>query len=193
MLLGVFVIDNEGFRPNVGIIICNSRGQLLWARRVGQNTWQFPQGGVEDGETAEETMYRELFEELGLQKDDVVVLQQSYSWLKYKLPKRMVHWDSSPVCIGQKQKWFLLKIENGHENNISFDKHSQAEFDNWRWVSYWYPIRQVVSFKRDVYRRVLKEFSLLALSNNLSTSYSKNHKDAKTKYRVKNNKNRRFK
>ncbi|MBQ8708605.1 MAG: RNA pyrophosphohydrolase [Succinivibrionaceae bacterium] len=152
------MIDHDGYRYNVGIVVCNRTGQLLWARRIGQNSWQFPQGGVDQGESPEQAMYRELKEELGLAENDVVLVDQTRYWLKYKLPKRLVHSDTSPVCIGQKQKWFLLLLSEEKEQSISFDATDDAEFDSWRWVSYWYPIRQVVSFKRDVYRRVLREF-----------------------------------
>ncbi len=79
------------------------------------------------------------------------------NWLRYKLPKRLVRWDTKPVCIGQKQKWFLLQLMC-NESDINMQSSGTPEFDGWRWVSYWYPVRQVVSFKRDVYRRVMKEF-----------------------------------
>lgn len=106
---GDCVIDGDGFRPNVGIVICNRNGQVLWARRYGQHSWQFPQGGVDDGETPEQAMFRELYEEIGLKQDDVTILATSRNWLKYRLPKRLIRWESKPVCIGQKQKWFLLR------------------------------------------------------------------------------------
>lgn len=151
------MIDDDGYRPNVGIVICNRQGQVLWARRYGQHSWQFPQGGINPGESAEQAMYRELFEEVGLRKKDVRILAFTRSWLRYKLPKRLVRWDTKPVCIGQKQKWFLLQLMS-NESDINMQRSGTPEFDGWRWVSYWYPVRQVVSFKRDVYRRVMKEF-----------------------------------
>ena len=98
------MIDDDGYRPNVGIVICNRQGQVLWARRFGQHSWQFPQGGINPGETAEQAMYRELFEEVGLHRKDVRILASTRNWLRYKLPKRLVRWDTKPVCIGQKQK-----------------------------------------------------------------------------------------
>lgn len=104
------MIDFDGYRPNVGIVICNRKGQVLWAKRYGQNSWQFPQGGINDNESAEQAMYRELYEEIGLQPKDVKVLYASKHWLRYKLPKRLLRYDSKPVCIGQKQRWFLLQL-----------------------------------------------------------------------------------
>lgn len=164
------MIDADGYRPNVGIIICNKNGQVLWAKRFGQHSWQFPQGGIKEGETPEKAMYRELYEEVGLQPDDVKIVASTRHWLRYKLPKRLVRWDSpAPVCIGQKQRWFLLQLIT-KENKIEFESSAAPEFDDWRWVSYWYPVRQVVSFKRDVYRRALSEFcqAMQALMNKKS-------------------------
>lgn len=152
------MIDADGYRPNVGIIICNRQGQVMWAKRYGQNSWQFPQGGINDGETPEQAMFRELYEEVGLQKKDVRVLYVSKQWLRYKLPKRLLRYDSKPICIGQKQRWFLLQL-TADESAINMNCNKTPEFDGWRWVSFWYPVRQVVSFKRDVYRRAMKEFA----------------------------------
>jgi putative (di)nucleoside polyphosphate hydrolase len=152
------VIDAEGFRANVGIIICNKMGQVFWARRYGQHSWQFPQGGIDQGETAEQAMYRELHEEVGLLEKDVSIVGVTRNWLRYKLPKRLVRKGSNPVCIGQKQKWFLLTLKCD-EKDVDLLQSGHPEFDDWRWVSYWYPIRNVVSFKRDVYRKVMKEFA----------------------------------
>lgn len=156
------MIDAEGFRANVGIVITNGRGQVFWARRYGQHSWQYPQGGVDEGETAEQTMYRELHEEVGLLPEHVEILTSTKHWLRYKLPKRLIRHDSAPVCIGQKQKWFLLKLKC-KESAVDLLKSGHPEFDDWRWVSYWYPVRQVVSFKREVYRKVMKEFAPVAL------------------------------
>ena len=132
------MIDFDGYRPNVGIVICNRKGQVLWAKRYGQNSWQFPQGGINDNESAEQAMYRELYEEVGLQPKDVKVLYASKHWLRYKLPKRLLRYDSKPVCIGQKQRWFLLQLV-GDEKNINMNTTKSPEFDGWRWVSFWYP------------------------------------------------------
>ncbi|WP_392566156.1 RNA pyrophosphohydrolase [Utexia brackfieldae] len=157
------MIDNDGYRPNVGIIICNRYGQVLWARRFGQNSWQFPQGGIKQNETPEQAMFRELNEEVGLTAKDVKILAVTNGWLRYKLPKRMIRWENTPVCIGQKQKWFLLELIT-NEKNINLNVCPAPEFDNWCWVSYWYPIRQVIAFKRDVYRKAMKEFAVHVFS-----------------------------
>ena len=159
------MIDFDGYRPNVGIVICNRNGQVLWAKRCGQNSWQFPQGGINDNESTEQAMYRELYEEVGLQPKDVRILYVSKHWLRYKLPKRLLRYDSKPMCIGQKQRWFLLQLV-GDEKNINMQTTKSPEFDGWCWVSFWYPVRQVVSFKKEVYRKAMKEFSSVLFSEN---------------------------
>lgn len=169
------MIDFDGYRPNVGIVICNRKGQVLWAKRYGQNSWQFPQGGINDNESAEQAMYRELYEEVGLQPKDVKVLYASKHWLRYKLPKRLLRYDSKPMCIGQKQRWFLLQLV-GDEKNINMNTTKSPEFDGWRWVSFWYPVRQVVSFKRDVYRKVMKEFAFVLFNENRKTDLERSRK-----------------
>ena len=150
------MIDSNGFRPNVGIIICNKLGQLLWAKRIKQDAWQFPQGGIKEAETAEEALFRELSEEVGLCKDDVRILSQTSEWLKYRLPKPYIRQRKGRTCIGQKQKWFLLGLQT-EEGRVDLENTLQPEFDDWCWVNYWYPVNQVVDFKRSVYRKALIE------------------------------------
>jgi len=149
------VIDSDGYRPNVGIILANQSGQVLWARRIGQDAWQFPQGGINDKETPEQALYRELNEEIGLSQDSVKIIACTQGWLRYKLPRRLLRQGGSSF-VGQKQKWFLLKMLAA-DDTVQVNQSNSPEFDLWRWVSYWYPLGQVVSFKRDVYRRAMKE------------------------------------
>ena len=154
------MIDADGFRANVGLVLTNHLGQVLWARRIGQNAWQFPQGGINEGESPREAMFRELKEELGLEPDDVSELAQTQGWLRYRIPPKLRRKNSHPTCIGQKQKWFLLQIKDAStEARIHFDDTDHPEFQEWSWVSYWYPVSQVVLFKRDVYRKALKELA----------------------------------
>lgn len=154
------MIDEEGYRPNVGIILSNEKGQLLWARRIGQDSWQFPQGGIKRGESAEQALYRELDEEVGLQPKHVEIIGSTDGWLRYRLPERYIRWHSKPLCIGQKQVWYMLRML-GSEADICLDSASTPEFDHWRWVDYWYPLNEVVAFKRDVYESALKELEHL--------------------------------
>ncbi|VFP83414.1 RNA pyrophosphohydrolase [Candidatus Erwinia haradaeae] len=154
------MIDTNGYRLNVGMVIYNKNEQVLWAKRTGQHSWQFPQGGVYTNETTQTAMYRELFEEVGLTQADVNIVSESHHWVKYKLPLGLVRWHIKPLCIGQKQKWYLLKLLcNEKAININIKKSQSPEFDSWRWVSYWYPMRHVVSFKKCAYRQMMTEFS----------------------------------
>jgi len=150
------VIDSDGYRANVGIILSNLQGSVLWARRMGQDAWQFPQGGINADENTEQAMYRELWEEVGLESEDVEIIAATSSWLRYKLPKRMVRRHCQPICIGQKQKWFLLRLI-GEESRLKLDVSKKPEFDEWKWVDYWYPVDQVVYFKKRVYRCALQQ------------------------------------
>lgn len=153
------MIDADGFRPNVGIILINPQSQVFWARRVGgYDAWQFPQGGIQNQEAPEAALYRELQEEIGLEPRDVNILACTRGWLRYRLPKQFIRHQSKPVCIGQKQKWFLLELITS-ENRIDLTTSPKDEFDYWRWTSYWYPVDKVVPFKRDVYRRALRELA----------------------------------
>lgn len=155
------MIDKEGYRLNVGIIVTNTEGQLLWARRASQKDgWQFPQGGIDENESVEQAFYRELLEELGLKPKDIEVLGESREWLSYKIPKQFRRYRTKPLCVGQKQKWFLCRLISD-ENCIRLDYSDKPEFDGWRWVDYWYPLDQVIEFKRPVYDQVLQEFSSL--------------------------------
>lgn len=157
------MIDNDGYRLNVGIVLCNSYGKVLWAKRYKQRSWQFPQGGINFGETPEQAMYRELFEEIGLNYYDVCLLSVTRYWLRYELPDRLIRWKMRPVCFGQKQKWFLLKLLS-QDTQINIKKVENYTFDTWKWVNLWYPVRQVVFFKRNVYRTVMKAFENFIVS-----------------------------
>lgn len=157
------MIDKAGYRYGVGIILVNDNRQVFFAKRVGMDAWQFPQGGMHDDETPEQTMYRELREEVGLNPGDVQILATSRRWLRYRLPGRLVRHHSKPLCIGQKQKWFLLRLVNP-KAEFDLDVQGDPEFDSWAWVSYWFPLRQVVTFKRRVYVMALKEFAKIVLT-----------------------------
>lgn len=158
------VIDLDGYRANVGIVLSNAEGKVLWARRIGQDAWQFPQGGIQEDEVPEQAMYRELREEIGLEAEDVIVLGRTRDWLRYRLPKHLVRRRSHPLCIGQKQVWYLLYLV-GDEERVRLDCTDQPEFDRWRWVDFWSPLKEVVSFKRNVYRSALEEFSEVLFSD----------------------------
>ena len=154
------LIDKSGYRANVGIILINKFGKVLWARRYAEDSWQFPQGGIDNKETPEIAMFRELEEEIGLLPFHVEVLGQTKGWLKYRLPKKFLSKNKTPFK-GQKQKWFLLRFL-GEDADIKVDRFEDQEFDHWEWVSYWFPLSQVVNFKKDVYRKALLQLSRFA-------------------------------
>lgn len=150
------VVDRAGYRLNVGIVLVNSSNRVFWGRRSGHDAWQFPQGGVKANETSTETMYRELKEEVGLDKCDVEVIGVTKRWLKYRLPKQYIRHGSEPLVIGQKQKWFLLRL-SCNEQKLRLDLSDSPEFDSWRWIDFMEPIEQVIYFKRNVYQLALGE------------------------------------
>jgi len=155
------VIDPDGYRPNVGIVLMHPDGRVFWARRVHRDGWQFPQGGMNSDETPLEAMYRELREETGLLPEHVEVLGATPGWLRYRLPPRAIRRHDRLVCIGQKQVWFLLRL-TGEESDLRLDLTDKPEFDHWRWVDFWYPLEHVVTFKRGVYNSALRHLAPVA-------------------------------
>ena len=161
-------IDAEGYRANVGIVLLNEAGRLFWAKRLGMDAWQFPQGGIRPREDAEKAMYRELREEIGLLPEHVEIIGCTRDWLKYELPERYLRRHSQPFCRGQKQIWYLLRFL-GDEDAVRLDLSDPPEFDHWRWIDYWRPAREVIRFKRRVYRQALAEFDRLLDSKGIRT------------------------
>jgi len=155
------MIDPDGYRPNVGIVLMNHQRQVFWARRVNSDGWQFPQGGMNTDETPVEAMYRELQEETGLRPLHVELLGSTPGWLRYRLPRKFQRHFSKPLCIGQKQVWFLLRFL-GDESAFSFDANEEPEFCDYRWVDFWYPVDNVITFKRRVYKKALSLLEPLA-------------------------------
>lgn len=160
------VIDRDGFRANVGIVLMHGDGRLFIGRRSGGRGWQFPQGGMQRGEETEEALFRELGEEIGLKPEQVEITGRTRGWLRYRLPARYQRRDSKPRCIGQKQRWFMLRLKQS-EVEFRFDTTGEPEFDRWRWVDYWQPIREVIYFKRTVYTRALHELGAQIFPNGL--------------------------
>ncbi len=153
------MIDDEGFRANVGIILLNKAKKIFCGRRVGLQIWQMPQGGIEEGESPEQAMYRELHEEVGLFGANVDLIGRTEGWLHYRLPEKYQR-KLGPKCVGQKQIWFLLGFK-GEDTEIRLDLHASPEFEEWVWVEYWEPLSMVVDFKKDVYSNALRQLEPL--------------------------------
>jgi putative (di)nucleoside polyphosphate hydrolase len=154
----VGMIDRDGYRSNVGIILCNNRNEVFWGKRVREHSWQFPQGGIKPGETPEQAMFRELMEEVGLLPHHVKILGRTRDWLRYDVPSHWVRREWRGSYRGQKQIWFLLKLL-GRDCDVSLRTSARPEFDAWRWHAYWVPLESVIAFKRDVYQQALSELS----------------------------------
>jgi putative (di)nucleoside polyphosphate hydrolase len=153
-------IDSQGYRANVGIVLMRDSGEVFLGQRTGARGWQFPQGGVLQGEHVEHALYRELQEEIGLERQHVTLMASTSDWIRYRLPKRYVRRGRGPTCIGQKQRWFLLRLAVPEDAAaFTFTNTSEPEFDGWRWANYWEPVREVIYFKRPVYVRMLTELA----------------------------------
>jgi putative (di)nucleoside polyphosphate hydrolase len=152
------MLDKEGYRPNVGIILTNSRKQVFWGKRIREHSWQFPQGGIKQGETPEQAMFRELHEEIGLLPEHVEIMGRTRNWLRYTVPDHWIRREWRGSYKGQKQIWFLLKLV-GRDCDVSLRATTHPEFDAWRWNEYWVPLENVIEFKRDVYKQALGELA----------------------------------
>jgi putative (di)nucleoside polyphosphate hydrolase len=152
------MLDREGFRPNVGIILLNAHNEVFWGKRLREHSWQFPQGGIKYGETPLQAMYRELHEETGLHPQHVKIIGRTRDWLRYEVPDKFIKREVRGHYRGQKQIWFLLRMI-GRDCDICLRATDHPEFDAWRWNEYWVPLEAVIEFKRDVYQLALTELS----------------------------------
>lgn len=157
------MLDKDGYRPNVGIILVNPRNEVFWGKRIREHSWQFPQGGIKRGETPEQAMYRELHEEVGLLPEHVRIIGRTRDWLRYEVPQNWVRREWRGHYRGQKQIWFLLRLV-GRDSDVCLRASEHPEFDAWRWHDYWIPLETVIEFKRGVYQAALAELSRLLFS-----------------------------
>ncbi len=177
------MIDPDGYRPNVGIILMHRDGRLFWARRASRDGWQFPQGGMRSDETPLEAMYRELQEETGLTADHVEVIAATPGWLRYRLPRRFLRPGQRPLCIGQKQVWFLLRML-ADDDAVNLSANERPEFDVWQWVDFWHPLEHVVEFKREVYVQALMFLAPLAQAASVAAAIMGNVPQADFPFRL---------
>lgn len=164
------MLDREGYRPNVGIILANRKNEVFWGKRIREHAWQFPQGGINYGESPVQAMYRELYEEVGLLPEHVRILGRTRDWLRYNVPNHYIRRESRGHYKGQKQIWFLLRMV-GRDSDVSLRTSSTPEFDAWRWSQYWVPMDAVIDFKREVYLQALNELSGLLFKHRQESRY----------------------
>jgi putative (di)nucleoside polyphosphate hydrolase len=150
------MIDRDGYRPNVAIVLCNAKNEVFWGKRIKEHSWQFPQGGIKLNESPEDAMYRELEEETGLRREHVQILGRTKGWLHYHVPNHWIKREWRGTYKGQKQIWYLLRLV-GRDHDIRLRASTHPEFDAWRWHDYWVPLDSVIEFKRDVYRQALQQ------------------------------------
>jgi putative (di)nucleoside polyphosphate hydrolase len=98
---GMTMIDRDGYRPNVGIVLCNAKNEVFWGKRVREHSWQFPQGASSRGERPEAAMYRELNEEVGLEPQHVRILGRTRDWLRYDVPERWLRREWRGTTAGR--------------------------------------------------------------------------------------------
>jgi putative (di)nucleoside polyphosphate hydrolase len=152
--------DPRPYRPCVGIMLFNAAGKVFVGKRidVDGDHWQMPQGGIDDGESAEQAAWRELHEEVGTDKAEL--LAESDNWLSYDLPPELSHRIWQGRFRGQTQRWFAFRF-TGRDKDIDLDAH-EAEFEAWRWADISELSGMVVDFKRDIYCEVVTEFGEFA-------------------------------
>ena len=143
------MIDRNGYRSNVGIILLNKKNEVFWGKRIKQDSWQFPQGGINPGESPKQAMYRELTEETGLHPRHIEIVGRTRDWLRYEVPDQWIKREGRGNYKGQKQIWYLLRLV-GRDSDVSLRTNVRPEFDAWRWNQYWIKLVSVVVFKLKV-------------------------------------------
>jgi putative (di)nucleoside polyphosphate hydrolase len=155
-------LDLSAYRPNVGLVLFHQDGRVWYGRRAGLegiHNWQFPQGGVDDGEDLFDAALRELKEETGV--SGVTLLDRTADWIVYDFPPEIVGRKIAKGWLGQKQIWFALRFE-GAETEIDLNQHHEVEFDAWRWGLLAEAPDLIVPFKRAAYEQVVAAFAPFA-------------------------------
>ncbi|NBO19914.1 MAG: RNA pyrophosphohydrolase [Proteobacteria bacterium] len=147
------------YRPGVGILLLSRDHKVFVAKRIDMRSeaWQMPQGGIDEGEDPRTATLRELQEEIGT--DKVEVLAESQQWFTYDLPEHLVPVIWGGKYRGQRQKWFALRF-TGKDSDINLETE-HPEFLEWKWVSLREVPQFIVPFKRELYERIVEEFAHL--------------------------------
>jgi putative (di)nucleoside polyphosphate hydrolase len=156
--LGLIMLDREGFRPNVGIILLNARNQVFWGKRLRTHSWQFPQGGIKHGESPEQAMFRELHEEVGLQAR-ARAHRRAHARLAALRGARPLHPQGRARPLPRPEADLVPAALMGRDSDLNLRATDHPEFDAWRWNEYWVPLDVVIEFKRGVYQMALTELA----------------------------------
>ncbi|WP_375551062.1 RNA pyrophosphohydrolase [Rhodophyticola porphyridii] len=153
-------IEKLPYRPCVGVVLINADGLVFAGQRADMDTpaWQMPQGGVDPDETPEAAAFRELLEETGVGAEHVALATQTADWLTYDLPPEIVPGRWGGRYRGQKQMWFLMRLEA--DDAVIDLRHKDVEFSDWRWMPAATLLDLIVPFKRGMYEQVFREFGL---------------------------------
>lgn len=154
------------YRPNVGVVLFSKRGDVFVARRAGTPNaegpaggWQLPQGGIDDGEDPAVAVFREMAEEIGTDKAEI--LAEHPEWLTYDLPAHLIGVALKGKWRGQRQKWFALRF-TGSDVDINLALDPDPEFDAWRWTQLADLPGLAVDFKRPIYEVLARDFARFA-------------------------------
>jgi putative (di)nucleoside polyphosphate hydrolase len=163
MIQDAFIREGDEFyRKNVGAIILNKNKEIFVGKRFGTQvkvSWQMPQGGIGENETEEDALFREMEEEIGILQNNFSILGKTQDHHYYTIPKKMRKSAWNNIYVGQRQRWFLLEFKGKDEDfNINTEF---PEFAEWKWLSAEDVIENAISFKREIYLKVLIEFNLL--------------------------------
>lgn len=150
------MINSELYRPCVGILIYKKNYGFWAGKRLDQfkNSWQLPQGGIDEGEMADDAMARELYEETNI--TSFKVIDKIDNWLYYDLPKDLVKNFWNGQYIGQKQQWYLLEF-TGDDSEINI-KTKIAEFSDWGWYKTDFILKNIVDFKLNIYQEIFNKW-----------------------------------
>lgn len=148
--------ETRPYRLGVGIILVNSTGQIFVGQRIDtdQPAWQMPQGGIEEGEEPYAAAWRELYEETGTDKAEIVA--ETPEWVTYDLPVELSHTVWGGCYRGQRQKWYVIRF-TGCDTDIDITSNETPEFSAWQWMELDAVLAQIITFKRNLYARVIAE------------------------------------
>jgi putative (di)nucleoside polyphosphate hydrolase len=150
------------YRRGVGIVLFNKDGLVFAGRRKGihSEAWQMPQGGIDEGESPEQAVMRELEEETGTNKAKIVA--KTLDWLSYDLPENLINVTWNGQFRGQIQKWFAIRFL-GSDKDINISAFEKPEFIEWQWLEISDLLRYIVPFKHQLYKDIISEFKDLQI------------------------------